>query len=353
MEDIYERSLAGEITKNDALMLINSNPHKLFDIADRLREEIVGEEITFVANKAIDITDHCMIGCAFCSFRDHIGYEMTTEEILKSIKEGKEMGSTEICLFGGIMPHMTVDYYSDLINAIKSEFDICLHALSPVEIHQTAKLSGISTKETLKILKNAGMDTMTGASAEILVDSVREQICPNKVSTSQWVNIIREAHEMGIPTTSTIMYGSIETWEDRIDHMMILRDLQRETGGFTEFVPLTFLNQNNQLGKFSQGASGIDDLKIHAIARIIFGREIPNIQVSWVKLGIRTSQIALCCGANDLGGTMIEDKISIAAGASYGEYLPRSQMIEIIEAIGRVPRERTTIYGDVKHNSSI
>lgn len=352
MEDIYERSLDGEITKNDALMLINSNPHKLFDVADKLRKEIVGEEITFVANKAIDITDHCMIGCAFCSFRDHIGYEMTTEEILKSVKEGKEMGSTEICLFGGIMPHMNVDYYSDLISAIKSEFDICLHALSPVEIYQTAKLSDISTKETLKILKNAGMDTMTGASAEILVDSVREKICPNKVSTSQWVDIIREAHEIGIPTTSTIMYGSIETWEDRIEHMMILRDLQRETGGFTEFVPLTFLNQNNQLGKSSQGASGIDDLKIHAIARIIFGRDIPNIQVSWVKLGIRTSQIALCCGANDLGGTMIEDKISIAAGASYGEYLPRSQMIEIIEAIGRVPRERTTIYGDVKDNSS-
>ncbi len=347
MEDIYERSLEGEITKNDALMLINSNPHQLFDVADRLRKEIVGEEITFVANKAIDITDHCMIGCAFCSFRDHIGYEMTTEEILKSIKEGKEMGSTEICLFGGIMPHMDVDYYSELINAIKSEFDICLHALSPVEIYQTAKNSGISTQETLKILKNAGMDTMTGASAEILVDSVREKICPKKVSTSQWVNIIREAHELGIPTTSTIMYGSIETWEDRVDHMMILRDLQRETGGFTEFVPLTFLNQNNKLGQSSQGASGMDDLKIHAIARIIFGRDIPNIQVSWVKLGIRTSQIALCCGANDLGGTMIEDKISIAAGASYGEYLPREQMIEIIQAIGRIPRERTTIYGRV------
>jgi FO synthase subunit 2 len=347
MENIYERSLAGEITKTDALNLINSNPHELFDVADRLRREIVGDEITFVANKAIDITDHCMIECAFCSFRDHIGYEMTTEEILESIREGQKMGSTEICLFGGIMPHMTVDYYSDLIKAIKSEFDIYLHALSPVEIFQTAKLSGISTKETLKTLKAAGMDTMTGASAEILVDSVREKICPNKVTTSQWLDIIREAHELGIPTTSTIMYGSIETWEDRIDHMMLLRDLQRETGGFTEFVPLTFLNENNQLGRVSLGASGMDDLKLHALARIIFGRDIPNIQVSWVKLGIRTSQIALCCGANDLGGTMIEDKISIAAGASYGEYLPKEQMIEIIEALGRVPRERTTIYGKV------
>ena len=344
MENIYERSINGNIKKEDALKLVNSNPFKLFDVADRLRREIVGDEITFVANKAIDITDHCMIGCAFCSFRDHIGYEMTTNEILQSIKEAKEVGATEICLFGGIMPHMTVDYYCDIIRAIKSEFDICLHALSPVEIYQTAKSSEITTREALEALKKAGMDTMTGASAEILVDSVREKICPKKVSTAEWVNIIKEAHSLGIPTTSTIMYGSVETWEDRIDHMLILRDIQRETHGFTELVPMTFLNQNNKLGQVSEGASGMDDLKMHALARVIFGRDMPNIQVSWVKLGIRTSQIALCCGANDLGGTMMEDKISIAAGASYGEYMPREKMVETIEAIGRIPVERTTIY---------
>ncbi len=344
MEDIYERSLAGEITKEDALKLINSNPFQLFEVADNLRKEIVGDEVTFVTNKAIDITDHCMIGCAFCSFRDHIGYEMTTDEILQSIGEAKEIGATEICLFGGIMPHMTVDYYCDLISTIKLEYDICLHALSPVEIYQTAKSSEMTTMDALKALKNAGMDTMTGASAEILVDSVREQICPKKVTTSQWVNIIKEAHNLGIPTTSTIMYGSIETWEDRIDHIMILRDIQRETGGFTELVPLTFLNQNNTLGQVSEEASGMDDLKMHAISRVILGRDMPNIQVSWVKMGLRTSQIALCCGANDLGGTMMEDKISVAAGASHGEYLPQKQMITTIEAIGRIPVERTTTY---------
>ena len=344
MEDIYKRSLAGEITKEDALKLVNSNPFQLFDVADRLRQEIVGNEVTFVANKAIDITDHCMIECAFCSFRDHIGYEMTTDEILQSIGEAKEIGATEICLFGGIMPHMTVDYYCDLISAIKSEYDICLHALSPVEIYQTAKSSEMTTKDALKALQKAGMDTMTGASAEILVDSVREKICPNKVTTAQWVDIIKEAHSLGMPTTSTIMYGSVETWENRIDHMMILRDIQRETGGFTELVPMTFLNQNNELGQISEGASGMEDLKMHAIARILFGRDMPNIQVSWIKMGIRTSQIALCCGANDFGGTMMEDKISIAAGASDGDYLPRERIIEIIEAIGRIPVERTTTY---------
>jgi FO synthase subunit 2 len=344
MDNTDERSLDGDITKKDALNLIESNPFELFNLADRLRRELVGDEVTFVANKAIDITDHCMIKCEFCSFRDHLGYEMSVEEILDSVEDSQTIGATEICLFGGVMPHMTVDYYSDIISAIKSKYDICLHALSPVEIYQTAKSSDMTTYEALEILRNAGMDTMTGASAEILVDSVRAKICPNKVSTAEWVKIIKEAHSLDIPTTSTIMYGSVETWEDRIDHLMILRDIQRETNGFTELVPLTFLGLNNKLGQKSVGASGMDDLKMHAISRVILGRDMPNIQVSWVKLGIRTSQIALSCGANDLGGTMMEDKISVAAGASYGEYLPRDRMIEIIKAIGRVPVERNTIY---------
>ena len=344
MDDIYENSLEGNITKKDALKLIDSNPFELFNVADRLRQEIVGEDVTFVSNKAIDITDHCMIKCEFCSFRDHIGYEMTLEEILESVEDSQTIGATEICLFGGIMPHMTVEYYTDIIRAIKSRFNIKLHALSPVEVYQTAKNSEMTTLEALEILKKAGMDTMTGASAEILVDSVRKQICPNKISTAEWVKVVKEAHSLDIPTTSTIMYGSVETWEDRIDHLMILRDIQRETNGFTELVPLTFLGLNNNLGQKSIGASGMDDLKIHAISRVILGRDMPNIQVSWVKLGIRTSQIALCCGANDLGGTMMEDKISVAAGASHGEYLPRDGMIKIVEAIGRHPVERNTIY---------
>ncbi|MBP2046974.1 5-amino-6-(D-ribitylamino)uracil--L-tyrosine 4-hydroxyphenyl transferase CofH [Methanobacterium aggregans] len=344
MKDIYERSLEGDITREDALKLVDANPFELFNVADRLRKEIVGDEVTFVANKAIDITDHCMIECEFCSFRDHTGYEMTVDEIVESVGHSQTIGATEICLFGGVMPHMTVDYYCDIISAIKNQYDICLHALSPVEIYQTAKSSDMTTFEALKALKKAGMDTMTGASAEILVDSVREKICPKKVSTQEWVDIVKEAHKLGIPTTSTIMYGSVETWEDRVDHLMILRDIQRETHGFTELVPMTFLGLNNKLGQETLGASGMDDLKVHAISRIIMGRDMPNIQVSWVKLGIRTSQIALCCGANDLGGTMMEDKISVAAGASYGEYMPREKMVEVIEAIGRVPVERTTTY---------
>ena len=344
MENIYQQYLDGEITREDAIKLIEFNHFQLFDTADQLRKEIVGENVTFVANRNIDITDHCMIECSFCSFRDHIGYEMTTEDILDSIKEAVDVGATEICLFGGVMPYMDVNYYCDLFSTIKEHYDIQLHSLSPVEVYHAAKNSETSIEDALTSFRDSGLDTMTGASAEILVDRVREKLCPNKVSTQEWVDIISKAHKLSIPTTSTIMYGSIETWEDRIDHLLILRDIQRQTGGFTELVPMTFLGENNIMGQKSNGASGLDDLKLHAIARIILGRDIPNIQASWIKIGTRMAQMALCCGANDLGGTMMEDKISIAAGSSHGEYLTRNQMHVIIEGIERIPVERNTIY---------
>jgi FO synthase subunit 2 len=348
-DNLYEASLEGDIEREDALKLLNLNQFHLFDLADKLRHEIVGEEVSYVVNRNIDITDHCMIGCNFCSFRDHIGYEMTTDEILESIGEAVDIGATEICLFGGVMPHMDVDFYCDLFNTIKDHYNIELHSLSPVEVYHAAKFSSVPIEDALTALRDAGLDTMTGASAEILVDRVRAELCPNKVSTKEWVDIITCAHELQIPTTSTIMYGSIETWEDRIDHLFILRDIQRETGGFTELVPLTFLADNNILGQLSDGASGIDDLKLHAIARIILGKDIPNIQASWIKLGTKMAQVALCCGANDLGGTMMEDKISIAAGSAHGEHLSREEMIKTIETIGRIPQERNTTYKPIKH----
>lgn len=347
MEDIYERSIQGDINKKDALKLLESDLFHLFSIADQLRRDIVGEEVTFVVNRNIDITDQCMIKCGFCSFQNSIGYHMTTEEILASIREAVDMGASEICLFGGVTPQMDVEYYCNLLNAIKTNYSIEIHGLSPVEVFHAAKFSEMTTEEALLAFSKAGLDTMTGASAEILVDSVRAKICPNKVSTAEWVNIIKEAHKIGIPTTSTIMYGTVETWEDRIDHLLILRDIQRETHGFTELVPMTFLNQNNTLGTKFPGSSGMDDLMVHAISRIILGKEIPNIQASWIKLGTKLAQISLCCGANDLGGTMMEDKISIAAGAAYGEHLPREEMHRVITEIGRIPVERNTIYQPV------
>jgi FO synthase subunit 2 len=345
LENIYDKSLNNEITPELAYNLVKSeNQFQLYDTADNLRKTINGDVVTYVVNKAIDITDNCMVGCKFCSFRNHENYWMTTEEICDSIRQAKNDGATEICLFGGITEKMNIDYYCDLIKKIKDDYDICLHALSPAEVYQTAYNSDISTYEALKQLKDAGMDTMTGTSAEILVDSVRQQICPNKISTEEWVKIIKEAHSLDIPTTSTIMYGSIETWEDRIEHMFLLKEIQEETNGFTEFVPLTFLAKNNELGTITNEATGIEDLQLHALARIIFGEVIPNIQVSWVKLGFKMTQILLNCGANDIGGTMFEDKITTAAGAGFGGYFPVDKIKQVVTDIGRIPRERTTKY---------
>ncbi|HTY91239.1 MAG TPA: 5-amino-6-(D-ribitylamino)uracil--L-tyrosine 4-hydroxyphenyl transferase CofH [Methanocella sp.] len=344
LKNIYERSLAGEITKKDALELLKGNPFELFDTADGLRKAIVGDDITFVVNRLVEVTDRCMIGCDFCSFRNSIGFRLTTEEILQRVGEAKDIGATELCLISGVMPYMTVDYYCDLFKAIKAKYDIMLHALSPMEVYYAAKVSNVTPAEAMAAFRKAGLTTMTGASAEILVDTVREKICPRKVSTQQWVDIIKDAHRLGIKTTSTIMYGTLETWEDRIDHMFLLRDIQRETHGFTEFIPLTFMHENNRLSGRSIGASGMDDLRLHALARVIFGRDIPNIQVSWIKMGVKLSQAALCAGANDFGGTMIEDKISVAAGSGHGEYLSKGDFMRLIKAIDRIPRERTTLY---------
>ncbi len=344
LKNIYERSLAGKITKKDALELIDGNPFELFDTANELRREISGDDVTFVVNRNIDITARCIIGCAFCSFRNHIGYEMTTGQVLQSIKEAKDIGATEVTIFSGIVPHIDVGYYTALFREIKSHYDIMIHGLSPMEVYHAAKASGVTTREALEAFKSAGLDTMTGAAAEILVDSVREKICPRKIKTREWIDIIQEAHSLGIRTTSTILYGTIETWEDRVDHMLIIRDIQRRTRGFTEFIPLTFMHENNRLSGESRGSSGMDDLKLHALARVIFGKDIPNIQASWIKMGSRMAQAALCSGANDLGGTMMEDKISIAGGSSHGEHMAREDMSWVIKAIGRTPRERNTLY---------
>jgi FO synthase subunit 2 len=344
LKKIYERSLKGGITKKDALELVDGNPFELLDTANELRKAIAGDEITFVVNRLVEVTDRCMIGCEFCSFRNNIGFKLTTEEILRSVGEAKKIDATEICLISGVMPYMTVDYYCDLFKAIKAKYDIMIHALSPMEVYYAAQVSGVTPSEALDAFRKAGLDTMTGASAEILVDSVREKICPRKVTTQQWVDIIKDAHRLGIRTTSTIMYGTLETWEDRIDHMLTIRDIQRETHGFTEFIPLTFMHENNRLSGRSIGASGMDDLVLHALARVIFGRDIPNIQVSWIKMGTKLSQAALCAGANDFGGTMIEDKISVAGGSGHGEYLSKDEFVQLIKAIGRVPVERNTLY---------
>ena len=245
--------------------------------------------------------------------------------------EAKRYGATEVCIQGGLLPDMYLKDYVAMLKAIKGKYEIDIHAFSPMEVFHMSKISGVSVAHSLKALKAAGLGSMPGTAAEILVDDIRKQICPGKLNTKQWTEVVSKAHETGIPTTATIMYGHIETWKDRIDHIFIIRDIQRKTHGITEFVPLTFMCKNNPLGDTvmkngSMGASGLDDLRMYALARLIFGKDLINVQASWVKLGPKLAQVALYCGANDIGGTLMEERISKTAGATSGECMSPEEM---------------------------
>ncbi len=251
---------------------------------------------------------------------------------LPELDEAMELGATEVCIQGGLLDRIcTSDYCVSMLKAIKSKYQIDIHAFSPMEVFHMSKTSGVTVAHSLKVLKEAGLCSMPGTAAEILDDGIRAEICPDKLNTKEWIEVVSTAHRTGIPTTATMMYGHIETWEHRIDHLFILRDIQRKTHGITEFVPLTFMGKNNPLGESiikagkQAGASGMDDLKMYAISRIIFGRDLKNIQASWVKLGIKLAQVALSCGANDIGGTLMEEKISKSAGSKSGECLDRER----------------------------
>ncbi len=283
---------------------------------------------------------------------------MDISEIIEKVREAVGTGATEICIQGGLLPDMRLDGYCEILESIKSDFpDIHLHSCSPMEVYYAAR-DGVGVKDALVALKRAGLDTMPGTAAEILVDRVRERICPDKLNTEEWASVVRTAHNLGIRTTATIMYGHIETIQDRIEHLFLVRDIQKETGGFTEFVPLPFMPYNNELGSEmlesgNYGITGIDDLRMHALARIVLNTHIKNIQASWVKLGAKLAQYALHCGANDLGGTLMEEKISKSAGATSGEYMAPAEFNWIIRKAGRVPTVRDTIYSHQTFHKSL
>jgi FO synthase subunit 2 len=349
-EAIIERAYEGKITKEDALFLLEIPPFKLFELADRLRYETVGDTVTYVVNRNINFTNRCIGTCGFCAFKDNTGYILDIPQILEKVKEAESLGATEVCIQGGLLPDVNIDFYTGIIRAVKTEFPhIHTHAFSPMEVYHAAKKSGITVGEALMCLKEAGLDTMPGTAAEILSDRVRDIICPNKLKTSEWIDVISQAHQAGINTTATIMYGHIETIEERIDHIMLIRDIQKKTGGFLEFVPLTFMPYNNKIGdemiKVGKYATpGIQDLQLYALARIILNTHIENIQASWVKLGKKLAQVALFCGVNDLGGTLMEEKISSSAGSTNGQFMSAQELEWFINSSGRKPLQRNTTY---------
>jgi len=314
--------------------------------ADALRQRLVGDVVTYVANRNINFTNVCTGSCLFCGYRREDGYTLSLDEVRAKVQTP---GITEVCVQGGINPSLDASYYFSLLETIKDERpDIHIHAFSPEEVTHLASLMGTSVRQTLVELRRAGLGSMPGTAAEMLTDRVRALICPTKLSAASWEAVITTAHTLGIRTTATIMYGHVETQEERADHLLALRRIQERTGGFTEFIPLTYM-PGNELGRRYglAGATGCDDLLMYAVSRLAFGEAIPNIQASWVKLGRKMAQVSLFCGANDMGGTLYEERISRASGATHGESRSARDLEEMILSVGRTPRQRTTLYGRV------
>ena len=354
---VLERAMAGhELSRDEGLVLAtlsSEDVETLAAVADHLRREIVGDMITYVVNRNINFTNVCFIGCAFCSFstsaRSSDAYNLPFEEIAQRTIEAREMGATEVCVQGGLPRGLDPYYYRDILRTVKEAVpDMHAHAFSPMEMTYGTELTGMSLHDYLQMLKDNGLDTLPGTAAEVLDDDVRHMLSRKKVTVKQWTNVVRTAHKLGIPTTSTMMYGHLETPEHWINQFILLRDIQKETGGFTEFVPLGFVHANTglfQLGMARPGPTEEESVKMHALARIMLRGWIDNVQVSWVKLGRQLSQRCLQAGANDYGGTLINENISRLAGATAGQYMPVDEFQQLIRQIGRVPAERTTTYG--------
>jgi len=349
-----------EISREEALKLLKVTGKEfiaLQQIADQICFEKKDNLVTFIINRNINFTNICYQGCKFCSFSvsndSEESFLLTLEDLREKVLDAKNAGCTEVCIQGGINPKLDFDYYLKILKVVKEvDKNMHTHAFSPQEVFYISKLYGNPIEDTLNELKKAGLDSMPGTAAEILVDEVRKIICPNKISTPQWIDVISSAHKLGIPTTSTMMYGHIEDLRDRIKHLEVLREIQKETSGFTEFVPLPFVKENPILSTLTdfplKSSFGMADLKLFCVARLFFNNYIDNIQCSWVKLGPKFAQVSLNYGVNDFSGTLMEENISKSAGAEFGEYLSPEEIIEIIKAAGKRPAQRDTLYKILK-----
>ncbi len=362
IEKILDKALnSQEITKIEGLELLKCSGNDFLAlqlVANYLCSLKKENIVTFVINRNINFTNICTSSCKFCSFnvsKNHKeAYLLSLEEIKEKILEAKDKNCTEVCIQGGLNPKVDFQFYLDILKVVKSTApEIHAHAFSPQEIFYMTQLNGLTLEDTLKELKKAGLDSIPGTAAEILNDEIRKIICPKKITTEQWIEIISTAHKLEIPTTSTIMYGHIESLEDRMIHLEIIRNIQKETSGITEFVLLPYVKENPMLSKIRQyplkPTYGMDDLKLFCVARIFLNNNIDNIQCSWVKLGPRFAQISLNYGVNDFSGTLLEENISRSAGAHYGEYLKPEEIINIIKSAGKRPAQRDTVYNIIKY----
>jgi len=355
LERVLESQDGSVLSREQSLLLANAEGDDLLGLlaaANALRSELVGNIVTYVVNRNINFTNICFVGCKFCAFsrgpRESDAYFLDPEQVAHKAVEAAKLGATEVCIQGGLPHGLHPFYYRDILRAVKRAVPgMHIHAFSPMEIVYGMELTGMPVCEYLSMLQDNGLDTLPGTAAEILDDDVRFVLSRNKLSTAQWTEVVRTAHRCGIRSTSTLMYGHIETTEHWVNQLLLLRRIQDETGGFTEFVPLGFVHQNTLL--FHQGLSRTgptlaEHLKIHALGRILLAGSINNIQVSWVKLNRKLSQLCLHAGANDYGGTLIEENISREAGATAGQYTSPEDFQSLILEAGRIPAERNTVY---------
>ena len=354
-EKILTKSLDEEITVEEANHLMKIQGSDFFPLlatADYLRQEIVGDKVTFINNCNINFTNVCTVRCGFCAFGkdadDPEAYILTDEEILTKAEGAVEKGAHEFCLMGGVLPDADIEYYEHLLQLLKGEYpNVMIHGFSPAMVQDACKVSGIDVAEGFERLKDEGLDTLPGTAAEILTDRSRQLVCPEKINVSDWIDVVKTSHEVGIPGSATIMYGHVETLEERVEHIDIIRKIQQETQGFTEFIPMTFMHEYSPIfleGQSNLGATGTEDLKLYAVSRLMLRDSIPNLQVSWVKMGFRFAQVSLTAGANDLGGTLGGDELSEASGAPDGVDASIENLSRIVKNLGRTPIERNSKY---------
>jgi FO synthase len=356
-------SAAGEeLTEDQLTALLEARGPDFLAVcaaADELRRRVVGEDVTFVVNRNINYTNVCYFRCKFCAFSkgrlagDLRGkpYLVPLKEIARRSREAWDRGATEVCLQGGIHPSFTGDFYVSVVEAIKDAVpEMHVHAFTPLEVWQGAATLGVPIEDYLRRLKDAGLGSLPGTSAEILDDEIRKIICPDKNTVEQWVDVMLAAHDIGLPATTTIMFGHVETPRHWARHLIVLREAQRRGGRFTELVPLPFVHMEAPMarrGRSRFGPTFRETLLVHAVGRLGLHPWITNVQTSWVKLGELGAAAALRSGANDLGGTLMNESISRAAGAEHGQELPPEAMERLIRSLGRRPRQRSTLYGEV------
>ena len=353
--DILQRAMSGEelsVAQGERLFHAEGEElPALVQAANEVRRRRVGNIVTFVVNRNINHSNICVGSCKFCAFRrspgDSDAYVLTLDEIGTKVGEAIRFGATEICIQGGLHPGFGLKNYLDVLRTVREvSSHVHIHAFSPAELDFIAELEGLPVEDVIRMLQDAGLNSVPGTAAEILVDRVRNIICPNKISAGRWMEIIKKCHLLGLPTTATMLYGTVETPRERAEHLALLRKIQSETRGFTEFVPLAFMSNNTPLqqdGTVAHPPDLAESLRVHAIARLMLAGWIDNIQVSWVKLGSKNAQMMLNAGANDLSGTLMEENISRAAGGS-GQAMSPKQLEALIKEIGRIPRQRSTTY---------